>query len=116
MNGVRRAEPHAAPLAEQVTDHLTPAFVESFASETVSDAVVFTWSEDGRLEEKEMEIGPGGVLIEEDPPPQAASAALVQMARKSEIHRWIDIVAPESLIRHDPLLPIDSKLALWCRK
>jgi hypothetical protein len=87
-------EPHAAPLAGQATDHLTPAFVESFASVTVSDAVAFTWSEDGRVEEKEMEIGPGGVLIGEDPPPQAASAALVQMASNSEIDRWIDIMAP----------------------
>jgi hypothetical protein len=96
------SDPHAAPLAEQVTDHLTPAFVESFASETVREAVEFTWSEDGRVEEKETEIGTGGVLIEEDPPPQAASAALMQMASSSEIHRWIDIVAPESLIRREP--------------
>jgi len=87
-------EPHAAPLAEQATDHLTPALVESFASVTLSDAVEFTWSEDGSVEEKEMEIGPGGVLIGEDPPPQAASAALVQRASNSENHRWIDIVVP----------------------
>jgi hypothetical protein len=107
-------EPQA--LAAQATDHLTPALLESLVRVTVSDAVAFTGSEDGTMEEKEMESGArvGLVLIEEETP-QDISAALVYVARNSKTHRWIDIVAPQNpLITSRSLLARDLKSALWC--
>jgi hypothetical protein len=87
--------PHA-PVAvlPQVTDHLTPALAESLVTVTASDAVALTIRDEGAAEEKETEIGSGGVVFVAEEPPQATSAAQMLTRMNSKIQWRKGIVPP----------------------
>jgi hypothetical protein len=79
------SEPHAASVAAQVTDHLTPALVESLVMVTAREVVAFTWRVAGTAEEKETEMGKAGDVLIEEEPPQDTTAALREMAKSGTI-------------------------------
>jgi hypothetical protein len=86
-------EPHAVPLAEQVTDHLTPALVESLVRVTASEAVALTWRVAITTDLKEMETGGVGVVLIEEEPPHATSTAPMPMTVNNKMPRLTNIVA-----------------------